>query len=116
MKQHLNFWKKVLIIFLAEVLILIPLGALVMGISGEAGRLLFLSIAFGFIGLWYRDVSGMPGLAPFILNGLLVLLASKEISIWWRVFYVILLGLILWPLALFTALLAGKQLGLLHSY
>lgn len=115
MKQHLNIWKKILLLYFAEVLIL-PLLAVSLGILGEQGRLLFTRVVFGFTGIWYGDAFGILGLTPFILNSILGLLVLKDLDIKWRIFYTVFLGLIIWPLALFTVLLTGKQFGLLHSY
>lgn len=114
MGSHLNTWKKALIIYLAEIFIFPILFLLIYGL-GEAGRTFILTLTFGVIGIWHGDVSGIIGIIPFILNGIFAL-TSKDINIKWRIFYLVVFGLIIWPLVLLTIALVGKQFGLLNSY
>lgn len=116
MKQHLSIWKKVLVLYFAEVLILPLLTILLIGILGDLGRSLFLNIALGFLGILSGEVSAMAGIIPFILNGIFGLLVSRKLDIKWQIFYTVFLGLIIWPLVLLIVGLIGKQFGLLSSY
>jgi len=96
MDLHRKIWKKVLIVYLVEVFYL----------------LLLISVLKGKTFWGYSEILIILVCIPFILNAIL---ASrwKLVSIRWRIFYALVLSLIIWPLAFLTSIKIGLHFGIL---